>query len=44
MKRPFEACMQFASAAAALKCRALGGRAGIPTASDVEALLSRETR
>lgn len=32
-------CMQVAAATAALKCRKLGGRAGIPTMEDVEALL-----
>jgi sulfofructose kinase len=33
--------MRFASAAAALSCRALGGRAGLPTLGEVEALLAR---
>ncbi|MGD9497995.1 MAG: carbohydrate kinase family protein [Armatimonadota bacterium] len=32
--------LRFASAAAALKCRALGGRAGIPTMAQVQELLS----
>jgi sugar/nucleoside kinase (ribokinase family) len=31
--------MRFASAAAALKCEALGGRAGIPTLPVLEAFL-----
>lgn len=31
--------LAFASAAAALKCRQIGGRAGIPTANEVEAFL-----
>jgi len=35
----FEQCMQLASAAAALKCRALGGRAGIPDLDEVLAFL-----
>jgi len=33
--------MRFASAAAALSCRALGGRAGLPTEDEVLALLAR---
>lgn len=37
--RPVEAAIRFASAAAALKCTRLGGRAGIPARADVEALL-----
>jgi sulfofructose kinase len=32
-------CLAFAAATAALKCRALGGRAGIPVHSEVEATL-----
>lgn len=32
-------CMHFAGAAASLSCRALGGRAGLPTADEVEACL-----
>jgi len=32
-------CLAFAAAAASLKCRALGGRAGIPTRPQVEAVL-----
>ncbi|MBC7288178.1 MAG: sugar kinase, partial [Armatimonadetes bacterium] len=39
----FEA-MRFASAAAALSCRALGGRAGLPTIDEVRALLARGER
>ena len=35
------AAMRFASAAAALSCRALGGRAGLPTLEEVEHLLHR---
>jgi ribokinase len=35
----FERCMQLASATSALKCRALGGRAGIPDLDEVLALL-----
>ena len=31
--------MEFASAAAALKCRQLGGRAGIPSLSDIDAVV-----
>ncbi len=34
---------RFASAAAALKCRALGGRTGIPTCEEVEAFLAERT-
>lgn len=34
-----ERCARFASAVAALKCTKLGGRAGIPTRSEAEALL-----
>lgn len=33
-------CMRLASAAAALKCRALGGRAGLPTAAELDAFLA----
>ena len=32
---PVERCLRFASVAAALKCRALGGRAGIPSLEEV---------
>jgi sulfofructose kinase len=35
------AAIRFASAAAALKCTRFGGRAGIPTRAEVEALLSK---
>lgn len=35
------AAMRFASATAALSCRALGGRAGLPTLEEVERLLDR---
>jgi ribokinase len=34
-----ELCMQFASAAAALTCRALGGRAGLPDLEEVKTFL-----
>lgn len=37
--RPVGAAIRFASAAAALKCTRLGGRAGIPVRTEVEALL-----
>jgi sugar/nucleoside kinase (ribokinase family) len=36
---PARRCLAFASATAALKCRALGGRAGIPPRDQVEAAL-----
>ena len=39
-----EARLAFANAAAALKCRRLGGRAGIPTLREIEALLSEAGR
>jgi sulfofructose kinase len=32
--------VRFAAAAAALNCRRLGGRAGLPTLAEVEALLA----
>ena len=35
----FKTCMTFASAVAAMKCRALGGRAGIPTFDEATAFL-----
>ena len=38
---PLEHNLAFASAAAALKCRALGGRAGIPTRAEVEQFLEQ---
>jgi sulfofructose kinase len=34
-----KACMRFASAASALKCRAIGARAGIPTLHEVTQFL-----
>jgi len=37
--QPAEAALRFASATAALKCTRLGGRAGIPVRSEVDALL-----
>jgi sugar/nucleoside kinase (ribokinase family) len=39
--KSLEEAMRFASAAAALSCRALGGRAGLATADEVEALMAR---
>jgi sulfofructose kinase len=36
---PAHRCLAFAAATAALKCRALGGRAGIPTRQQVESFL-----
>jgi sulfofructose kinase len=41
---PFAACMSFASAAAALSCRRLGGFAGIPQREEVVALVRAEKR
>ncbi|MBI2894777.1 MAG: hypothetical protein HYY06_14575 [Deltaproteobacteria bacterium] len=38
---PIERLMRFASAAAGLKCRTLGGRAGIPSLDEVLAVLPR---
>lgn len=38
-----ERCGLFASVTATLKCRALGGRAGIPTVAEVERLLEERT-
>jgi len=38
-----ERCARFASAVAALKCTKLGGRAGIPTRNEAEALLAWQT-
>ena len=34
-------CMRFASAVSGIKCGKLGGRAGIPTLAEVEALLKK---
>jgi sulfofructose kinase len=39
----FERGLRFASAAAALSCRRLGGRAGIPTRAEVEGFLEENT-
>ncbi len=39
-----EDVLRYANAVAALKCRALGARAGIPAPAEVEALLRGETR
>ncbi len=36
-----EYTVRFANAAAALKCRKPGGRAGIPTCEEVEALINK---
>ncbi len=36
----WDECMQFSSAASALKCRSLGGRTGIPSLSETEKFLS----
>lgn len=36
----FKTCMTFASAVAAMKCRSLGGRAGIPTFAEAKAFLN----
>jgi sulfofructose kinase len=38
-----EDCARIASAVAALKCRRLGARAGLPTASELDAFLSERT-
>lgn len=40
-KRPLEACMRFASAAATLKCRHYGAREGIPDLEAVERAVTR---
>ena len=40
---PTERCVEFASAVAALSCRALGGRAGIPRLDEVERFLGKDT-
>jgi sulfofructose kinase len=37
---PMPACMRFASAVAALKCRKMGAREGIPTLNEVQAFLN----
>ncbi|MBF0280828.1 MAG: sugar kinase [SAR324 cluster bacterium] len=42
-KQPIPQAIQFASAAAALKCRLPGGRAGIPDRETVETLIRKET-
>jgi ribokinase len=34
-------CMRFASATSALKCRAIGARAGIPTLQEINLLLEK---
>jgi sugar/nucleoside kinase (ribokinase family) len=38
-KWPLEQTTRFASVAAALKCRSLGGRKGIPTLSEINSVL-----
>jgi sulfofructose kinase len=38
-----EECMRFAAAVAALKCRALGGRTGIPNLQEVREFLTSNT-
>ena len=40
---PARRCVKFASAVAALSCRALGGRAGIPSLDEVERFLGKDT-
>jgi sugar/nucleoside kinase (ribokinase family) len=37
---PAQRCLAFASATAALKCRKVGGRAGIPDRAEIEAFLA----
>ena len=37
----YERCVEFASAAAALSCRVLGGRKGMPTLREVERMMAR---
>lgn len=41
---PFEWTLTFAAAVAAMKCRALGGRAGIPTMAETKAFLAERGR
>ena len=40
-KRPFPAVLAFGNAAAALSCRKVGGRAGIPSLNEIDGILSR---
>ena len=40
-KRPFPAVLAYGNAAAALSCRKVGGRAGIPSLSEIDGILSR---
>ena len=40
-RRPMQECMRFASAVAALKCRAIGARKGIPRLEEVEEFMTR---
>ncbi len=39
--KPFPAILAFSNAAAALSCREVGGRAGIPSLDAIEQILSR---
>jgi len=39
-RRPIEAALPFAAAAAAVKCTRFGGRDGIPSRAEVERLLA----
>jgi ribokinase len=41
---PVRECVRFASAAAALKCRELGGRTGIPSLGEVMRFLEKQQR
>ena len=41
--RPFGECARRAAAVAAMKCRRLGGRAGLPTEAELEAFLAKQT-
>jgi ribokinase len=42
--RPFRGCLEYGAAVAALKCRRHGGRPGLPTRPEVEALLAAGPR
>ena len=42
--RPFERNVEFAAAAAAINCRSLGGRAGLPGRETVEGFLKERGR
>ena len=41
--RPIGECARRAAAVAAMKCRRLGGRAGLPTEAELEAFLAKQT-